>query len=77
MNKRFVIRPRVEYQGRPVKSEVLALAGQEFEFTFGWTMCDSDQYPGEVAWIAPYWGYPKDAPVWIASGDLKEVPWDS
>ena len=31
------------------------------------------QNPQTVAWIADDLNYPKDAPVWIASGDLERV----
>lgn len=61
--------------GREVKPEAEALNGREFLFRFGWTIEDDDsRYPSEEAWIAEDPAYPNDAPMWIARGDLREVP---
>lgn len=55
---------------RPVKPEAEQLDGKTFLFVFGWIMGDDDPYPGEAAWIPKNDGWPDDAPIWLASGDL-------
>jgi hypothetical protein len=60
--------------GREVKPEAEQIDGNVYWFEHGWVMYEDDLYPGEIAWIADDETYPKDAPIWIASGDLvKEV----
>ena len=59
--------------GRGVKVEAESVDGKTYHFRYGWEMNDDDPYPGEVAWIADDSNYPKDAPIWIASGDMEPV----
>lgn len=49
------------------------LEGKVHTFSFGWeiTADDRSEYAGEIAWISDRDGWPDDAPVWIASGDLQ------
>lgn len=50
-----------------VKEEVEYMDGRVIQVSHGWTMGESDQYPGEEAYIIEE----KHTPIsWIASGDL-------
>lgn len=62
-----MIRRRI---GRLVRANAEQLDGKIFNFEPGYTMDDEDPYPGECAMIPDDPNYPKDAPWWIASGDL-------
>lgn len=67
--QRFTVRIRRDWR-RPVRPESEAIDTRTYTFRYGWLMDDDDSYPGEVAWIASDPAYPRDAPVWVASGDL-------
>jgi hypothetical protein len=56
---------------KEVRPEAEQIDGKEYTFRRGWLMGDRDNYPGETAWIPDDPNYPLDAPLWIASGDLK------
>jgi len=68
---RFRIAIRPEFNGRPPRPEALQVDGRVHGFRYGYTMDEGDTYPGERAWVADREGWPDDAPVWIASGDLQ------
>jgi len=55
-----------------IKPEALQIDGKTYQFRemFSLTEDDSSIYVGEKAMMAVDPNYPKDAPVWIASGDL-------
>ena len=58
-----------------VRPDAECLDGKVFNFEFGWRILKSDSsiYVGEVAMISRDSGYPKEAPIWIASGDLGKI----
>lgn len=68
-HKRVKIRRNI---GREVRPGAEQMDGKVFLFRYGWMMSAEDPYPGEIAWI-PMGLLPKDAPLWIASGDLEDV----
>jgi hypothetical protein len=71
---RFTVKLRRDLPGGPLRSAAEQLDGKTFAFRFGWHIEDDDRrYPGEIAWIAEDGSYPRDAPTWIASGDLVEA----
>lgn len=53
------------------------LDGQIFMFQEGWIIADDPEEPqhyiGEIAMIPRDSQWPKDAPTWIASGDLDSI----
>lgn len=59
--------------GRDVRPNAEQLDGKVFEFTASWVIEDNEAYPGEMAMISRDPNYPKDAPPWIASGDMEKV----
>ncbi len=59
--------------GWAVKPEAEALEGRTHRFTYGWRIRAPSIYAGEIAWIVAPEGWPEDAPLWIASGDLVEA----
>lgn len=59
--------------GRQVRPEAEQIDGKVFYFYRGWFMDKNDPYPFEFAMIPLDWKYPRSAPTWIASGDLKLV----
>ncbi len=58
-----------------VKPEAEQTDGKVYEFLTGWIMDKEDTriYIGETTMHPHDETYPKDAPSWIASGDLEEV----
>lgn len=68
-SQQFTVRIRRDFQ-RGVRPESEQIDGKTYGFTFGWTMSEDDPYPGEDAWIPADPAYPRNAPHWIASGDL-------
>lgn len=59
-----------------VRENVTEIDGKVYLFREGWIIGPEDTgiYVGETAMIPKYDSdYPKDAPHWIASGDLVEV----
>jgi hypothetical protein len=74
MGKRFRVKLRRGGDWE-VKENAELIDGQIFEFVTGWVIEEDDStlYAGEMAWIPIDASYPKDAPSWIASGDLEEV----
>ncbi len=56
--------------GKEVRPEAEQIDGKTYRFRYGWTMDDGDPYPGEIAALPDDPNYPKDAPPWIAMGDL-------
>jgi hypothetical protein len=71
VGQRFTVRIRRELG--EVRPEAEQLEGRVFVFRRGWTIDaeDREEYAGEAAMIAYDPTYPKDAPGWIASGDLE------
>ena len=67
--KRFTVKIRRDFV-RDVRDNAEQIDGKTFVFRFGWPMEDDDPYPGEDAWIPEDDNYPRDAPHWLASGDL-------
>ena len=62
------------YDGRRVKPEAEQIDGKVYLFMRVWTIdFDDPRYPGETAWAPVDVTWPRDAPAWIASGDLEEV----
>lgn len=73
MNKMKVkIRRQKDWE---VKPEAEQIDNQIYYFSRGWLIPDEDSsiYGGETAWIPYDENYPKNAPVWLASGDLENV----
>lgn len=68
---RFKVKIRRDFS-RAIKPEAEQVDGKIFWFVYGWSIDDEDPYPGEVAWCPRDETYPKDAPLWLASGDLEE-----
>lgn len=74
--REIVIRRGAEFIVRPNAEQV---DGKIFNFEMGWELDDGDlqAHPecqrGESAWLPRDQNYPKTAPCWISSGDLKEV----
>lgn len=64
-------RVAIRRDGREVRANADQLDGKTFLFRLGWGMDDQDPYPGERAMVPEDPDYPKDAPPWIASGDLQ------
>ena len=60
--------------GHHVKPNADQLDGRVFNFVYGWYVEkeDSELYAGENVWLPADADYPRDAPVWIASGDLTD-----
>ena len=60
--------------GHHVKPNADQLDGKVFNFVYGWYVEkeDSELYAGENVWLPADADYPRDAPVWIASGDLTD-----
>ena len=56
---------------RPVKPEAEQVDGKVYRFREGWIENEDESYPGEFTWIVDDPTYPKDAPIWIAEGDLQ------
>lgn len=57
-----------------VKPEADQIDGKVYPFNRGWLIDDIPHYISEYAMIPTMGcGYPEDAPIWIASGDLEEV----
>lgn len=54
-----------------VKPEAEQIDGKVYNFKEGWSL-NFGIYSGETAWIPADDKYPKDAPLWIASGDLED-----
>lgn len=52
-----------------VRPEAECIDGNIYDFSFGWII-DLSLYAGESAMIPRDSTYPKEAPSWIASGDL-------
>lgn len=72
----FKVRIR-EGIGHGIKMNALQLDGFVYNFEHGWELDDDIRYPGESAWLPQDDGYPKNAPSWIASGDLIRMKEDS
>jgi hypothetical protein len=55
--------------------EAEQIDGNVYEFQLGWVLEESDTsiYIGETAMVPDDPSYPKTAPSWVASGDLKPV----
>lgn len=60
--------------GREVRENAEQIDGKRYRFAFLWIMDANDPYPGEEAWEPRDPAYPKEAPHWIASGDIQ---WNS
>ena len=69
--ERFTVKIRPVYDGRAIRPNAQQINDKTYNFMLGWVMDDDDPYPGETAWIPRDDTYPKDAPTWIASGDLE------
>ncbi len=72
MSQKFKVKLR-RGAGWDVKPTAEQLDGRVYLFTTGFVIDDSSIYEGEMAFIPADENYPKDAPVWIASGDLQAV----
>lgn len=70
--KRFTVRIRRDL-GRAVRPVAEQIDGKTYTFIYGWPMSESDDYPGEHAWLPRDPTYPVDAPQWVSSGDLEEM----
>lgn len=72
MADKFKVQLRRDWQVKPNAEQ---LDGKVYEFYHGWVIEkeDSDLYAGETAMIPSDENYPRDAPCWIASGDLQRV----
>ena len=66
-------------EGWSVEENAELVDGLRFTFQFAWHITEEDHslYAGETAWTpyptpisSKYSGWPVDAPIWIASGDL-------
>lgn len=68
--KNFTVRIRRDVPGKLVRPECEQIDGKTYRFLYAWEMDEGDRYPGEIAWEARDDAYPRDCPVWIASGDL-------
>ena len=70
---KWLMKAQLRRENREVRAEAEAIDGNTYYFTKGWVIeSDDSRYPGETAFI-PHpddINYPKDAPTWIASGDL-------
>ena len=72
MIKKYRVKIRRELND--VKPEAEQIDGNVYKFYIGWEIDDIEHYIGEMAMIPTRdCGYPEDAPIWIASGDLEEV----
>lgn len=58
-----------------IRPEAEAIDGKVYCFDFGWAIEESDSslYVGEFAMCPRDFDYPKEAPYWIASGDLEAI----
>ena len=70
---KFRVKVRRDLAG--IRPEAKTINGKVYCFDFGWVIEESDSslYVGEFAMIPRDFEYPKTAPHWIASGDLKEI----
>ena len=46
--------------------------GQEWTFSYGWTMDEDDPYPGEVAYLVER-DWPEEAGIWVPERDLRSL----
>lgn len=61
--------------GFEIKPDAEQTDGKVYRFTVGWRIDpqETHRYPGEFAMVPDRnQGYPRDAPIWVASGDLVE-----
>ena len=62
---------RIRKDMAEVRPEASQLEGQSFWFYPGWGLDDDTIYPDETAMVPDDRNYPRNAPPWIASGDLE------
>ncbi len=74
MTQKFKVHIR-RGDGWEVKRNAEEIDGQIYEFIHGWLISNEDSkiYAGETAWIPQDHNYPRNAPIWIASGDLESI----
>lgn len=60
-------------KGWSVRETAAQLEGKRHKFTRGWLIKEGSIYDGETAWLPVREGWPEDAPIWIASGDLTDI----